>query len=421
MTCPSLPVSARADRRPEPSRQSTATARCRATFACALLALVALGPGNAAAQTTTPNTFSVLFGGRSETAYEANPLFAQGGPEDISTQLSATSSLLLAVGRGNLSLGGQVDRAFYRRLKTLDRFTYSGDGAAQYGLTSRLALQAAASYATLLISGAGAPDAGGTTPVTAPGGGGIDAPVATVNTIAVPSTIFHTLSLAGAASYTLSERTSAQLSTTFNQVMFDTTGLPDGSTFGGGATLQHRYSERGSVGLAYQYQTNSGVSQAPTVHSALGTWGRSFERFDLGAQLGIVSNATKGEDSWIEPGGGAQLRYRLARGALDFRYNRSAAQAFGLGRILISDEGTVGVSQTLGKYSLNAFATASRGHDTELKSYKLNMYSAGLGVERPIMTTVRLVASLYYRRRSELQTVNDRGARMLVTYNGHYF
>ena len=366
-----------------------------------------------------PNTKTVLVGIRSETAYEQNPTFAIGGPEDISTQLSGTGSLVMAVGRGTLTAGGQVDRSFYKRLTTLNRFTYSGNGAGQYNFSSRFGVQAAVSYATMTIAGQSIDDIAAPVPVLDPAT--IAPPVAPVNSVPVPSTVFHSLSAAGGASYTLSERTSAQFSGTYSKVMFDTTGIPEGSTIGGGAALQHRYSERGSVGLSYQYQTNQGVSQAPTVHTALGTWARSYERIDLGAQLGVVSNATQGVDSWTEPGGGAQLKYRMARGSIDFRYNRSAAQAFGLGRILISDEGTVAIGRTFGKYAMNAFGTLSHGHDTELKSYKLDMYSAGLGVERPIMTTIRLVGSLYYRSRSEVLSVDDRGVRMLVTYNSHYF
>jgi hypothetical protein len=204
-------------------------------------------------------------------------------------------------------------------------------------------------------------------------------------------------------------------------VKFDTSGVPSGSTFSAGGTIQHLYSEHGAVGLVYQFQTNSGVTQAGTIHSVLGSWGSNYERFNLGLQLGILQNATKGEQAWTEPGGGAQLSYRLARGALDLRYDRSAAQAFGVGKVLITDQGTLGFTQNLGRWAFTVGGSASHGHDTELKSYKLDMYSAEMGLERPLLSTVRLRTSVYYRRRSEVVSTDDNGVRMLLTYDGRYF
>ena len=385
------------------------------------MALLCAGVSSVRAQDTKGDTRAVQLGIHSASAYEKNPLFITGGPDDISTQVSGTGDFLMSLGHTDLSLGGQVDRSFYKRIEQLNRFTYSGTGAAHYGVTPRLALQAAGSYATLIISAQSSLDQTGigATPSGSPTV--IAAPVATTNTVAVPSTIYHTLSAAGGAAYALTERTSSQVTVAYNQVRFDTSGVPSGSTFSAGGTVSHLYAEHGAVGMTYLYQTNSGVTQAGTVNSLLGTWGNSYEHIDLGAQLGVLANASRGEQGWTEPGGGAQFRYRLSRGAIDLRYDRTAAQAFGLGRILITDQGTLGLSQNLGKYALHATGSASRGHDTELKAYKLDMYSAEMGLERPLKSTVRLLASVYYRSRSEVVSTNDSGVRMLLSYAGHYF
>jgi hypothetical protein len=391
---------------------------CRPSHGLAL-ALACCAATVARAQETKGDTRTLQLGIRTQTAYEKNPLFVTGGPDDISTQLSGTGDFLMSVGRGNLSLGGQVDRSFYKRIEQLNRFTYSGTGAAHYAATPRLALQAAGSYATLVISQSSADAAGNAAVAGSPTT--IEPPAATTNSVAVPSTIYHTLSAAGSAAYAISERTASQVQVSYNQVRFDTSGVPNGSTLSAGGTMQHLYSEHGAVGMVYQFQTNSGVTQAGKIHSVLGSWGSNYERVNLGLQLGVLANATKGQESWIEPGGGAQLGYRLARGSIDFRYDRTAAQAFGLGRILITDQGSAALTQTYGKYALHAAGTASRGHDTELKSYKLDMYSAEMGLERSFMSTVRLMASVYYRRRSEIVSTDDNGVRMILTYDGHYF
>jgi hypothetical protein len=408
-----------------PSMQFNALRRMAVAFfrprRLAAMALLFAGATTARAQDAAAgDTRSLVFGVRSASAYEKNPLFVSGGPDDISTQLSGTGAFVMALGRSTLSLGGQADRSFYKRIDQLNRFTYAGDGTGHLALTPRLALQATASYATLVISSSqsGVDQTVVSAPVTPTT---ITPPVATTNPIAVPSTIYHTLSAAGSAAYALTERTSSQVQVAYNQVRFDTSNVPSGATFSAGGTMQHLYSEHSAVGLVYQFQTNSGVTQAGTIHSLLGSWGRTSERVNLGLQLGVLANATKGQQSWTEPGGGAQLGYKLARGSLDFRYDRSAAQAFGLGRILITDQGSVGLTQTVGKYALHAAGTASRGHDTELKSYHLDMYAAEAGLERPLISTVRLSASVYYRRRSELVSTDDNGVRMLLTYAGHYF
>jgi hypothetical protein len=387
-----------------------------------LLALVLLCAGGRIAFGQGPkgDSRAVQFGVRTMSAYEKNPLFVTDGPEDISTQLSGTGAFLMSLGQTDLSLSGQADRSFYRRITQLDHFTYTGNGAAHIAVTPRFALQGAASYATLTIAAQSSIDTPGEpTPPVSPTA--IAGPVVTTNAVAVPSTIFHSLSTAGAMSYALSERTASQVQVAYNQVRFDTSGVPNGSTFSAGGTLQHRYAEHGAVGAVYQFQTNGGVAQAVTVHSLLGSWGNSYERIDLTVQAGLLSNATSGQQSWTEPGGGAQFGYRLSRGTFAVRYDRSAAQAFGLGKILITDQGTLGLTQTFAKYALHATATASRGHDTELKSYKLGTYSAELGLERPLISTVRLVASTYYRKRSDVFSASDNGVRVLLSYDGHYF
>jgi hypothetical protein len=391
--------------------------RCRRSSLLAI-AILAFGATAARSQDTKGDTRSVVVGVRTATAYENNPLFVTGGPDDISTQLSGTGALVMALGRTDLSLGGELDRSFYKRIEQLNRFTYSGAGTAHYTVSPRLALQAAGAYATLVVSAQNLDATAGavTTLPTV-----IAAPVATTNSVAVPSTVYHTLSAAGGVAYAISERTPSQVQVTYNQVRFDTSGVPDGSTFSAGGTIQHLYSERGAVGLVYQFQTNSGVTQAGTIHSALGSWGNSYERIDLGLQLGVLANATKGEQAWTKPGGGAQLRYRLSHGALDVRYDRSAAQAFGVGSVLITDQGTLGLTQTLGRYGLHASGSASRGHDTANSAYKLDMYFAEMGLERPLLPTVRLMASVYYRRRTEVISTNDNGVRMLLNFDSHYF
>lgn len=394
-------------------------------------------PANTSANTSA-NTRSIVFGIRNQTSYEQNPLFVLDGPEDISTQVSGTGSLVLTHDRNSLAVGGQLDRSFYRRIEQLNRFTYAGNGVAHYGVTPRLNLQAAAAYATLVVSGETVDASGGVSGGGVSGGGvsgggvsgggvsggtpgTIAPPVATTNSVAIPSTIYHTLSTAGSASYAVSERTAAQVQASYNQVRFDTAGVPDGSTFSTGGTFQHRYSERSSVGMVYLYQSNDGVGQSGTIHSALGSWGSNHDRIDVALQLGVLANATKGEDRWIEPGGSAQLRYRLSRGAIDLRFDRSAAQAFGVGRILLTNQASAGLTQTLGRFGFHAGASASRGHDSEFKTYKLHMYAAEMGLERPLFSTVKLMASAYYRRRSEFVSTNDRGVRMLLTYDGRYF
>jgi len=273
-----------------------------------LLALVLLGAAGriVCAQGGKGDSRVVQYGIRTMSAYEKNPLFVTDGPEDISTQLSGTGAFLMSLGRTDLSLAGQADRSFYRQITQLDHFTYTGNAAAHLAVTPRFALQAAASYATLTIAAQSSIDATGVSaPPVSPTE--IAPPVVATNAVAVPSTIFHSLSTAGAMAYAISERTSSQLQAAYNQVRFDTSGVPNGSTFSAGGTLQHRYAEHGAVGAVYQFQTNGGVAQAVTVHSLLGSWGNSYERIDLGLQAGVVSNATTGQQSWTEPGGGASI------------------------------------------------------------------------------------------------------------------
>ncbi|HEY4304341.1 MAG TPA: hypothetical protein VGM82_07740 [Gemmatimonadaceae bacterium] len=388
-------------------------------FIAVVAALLLTGATVARSQDSKGDSRTLVVGIRTATAYEKNPLFVTGGPDDISAQVSGVGGYVMSLGRTDLTLGGQLDRSFYKRIEQLNRFTYAGAGTAHVLVSPRLNLQATASYATLVISNQSIEAPNGPVPVIPPTA--IAPPVATTNTVAVPSTIYHTLSAAGSAAYAWSERTTSQVQTSYNQVRFDTAGVPDGSTFSAGGTVQHLVSEHGAVGLVYQFQTNGGVAQAGKIHTVLGSWGSSYDHVDLGVQLGVLANATQGQDAWTAPGGGAQFRYRVQRGSIDLRYDRSAAQAFGVGKILITDQGTLGVNQTFGKYGLHATGSASHGHDTENSAYRLNMYAAEAGLDRAIKSTIRLSTSVYYRRRSEFTSTDDNGVRLFLNFDSHYF
>jgi hypothetical protein len=168
-----------------------------------------------------------------------------------------------------------------------------------------------------------------------------------LSSLAVPSEVSQPLlplslsrsQTAGAGTaYRFSTRTTGTVEASYTRVTFDSPLLIGGWTTGGNASLDHLYSPGQSVGAVYGFEENSTFGVRVGVHTLFGRWqptaGFLGARFLAGA---MRIDPLDGIPARVKPAGSAALFSRLAAGVLALQYRRSAEQAFGLGRMLLSD------------------------------------------------------------------------------------
>jgi hypothetical protein len=171
---------------------------------------------------------------------------------------------------------------------------------------------------------------------------------------------------AGAITFRISAGATLITSARYERIRFDSTGLTDGSTTAAAGELRSQVGRNDEFILNYNYQLSRTTDSDQPIHTALAGWERTFPRVWVGsASFGVVylTGRTGAPGIWA-PAGSVDLSARFRRGTLGARYDRTANQAFGLGRERLLDFFSLLASRSLGR-RLELSGTCSYGISRE--------------------------------------------------------
>jgi hypothetical protein len=204
----------------------------------------------------------------------------------------------------------------------------------------------------------------------------------------------------------LTPRTSARVDATYTSVTFDSPALIPGSVFGTVALLSHRYARQSSVSLGAEVQQGTALGNPLALQTVSAGWSPELG----GVQARLIAGGTRissgGPASYL-PTGLAELSDSLGKGLWRAGFVRSASQAFGLGRYLTTNAGSIGYDVQAGEgnfLSLGAFIASSAQSGTALPGQQNTPFrtrAATAAYRRVLSSGITLGLGASYRERDD--------------------
>ncbi|HEU4643355.1 MAG TPA: hypothetical protein VFS44_12945 [Gemmatimonadaceae bacterium] len=387
---------------------------------CAGTLAVALHAHPAAAQATeTTRDWLVTLG--VESGWESNVRFPEAGDSgDVVTRASGGIAHVIQTPRSRLSLGVAGSAAMFRKLDDMNQRTYSLLGSASRQLTPRF---------TVGVNGAVNTNySRGVTYIA-------DAPVL------LPLTLWRQQMGAGDVSYTFSPTLTGTANGSWNRVTFDSPLLVGGSTVRAQAGLTRRYASDASIGFTTQFERNitggqtldssatggamldSTATAGETLdsYSLLGEWMRRYGRLELHLRAGAVVNGSAAEGAArVLPAAGAELTQRRARGSTSLRYEHSVTQAYGLGRLVSTDQVALATDVTTVRgFTFRVDGGESWSSDPSRSGFQYTLTSLNAGIQQVVLSDVALGLAVFLRRAGgDYPHLNSYGVRATLNFAG---
>jgi len=308
--------------------------------------------------------------------------------------------------RGRVALTAAGDGTRFLEQADLNRFTYGAGADASRQFSRRLAGQLGYAMRSALARDLAGPANAG---------------------VLLPLVFSRTNSAAGLASYRLSPTTVASVDARYDRVTFDSPRpvdslrLSDGWTAAQRVSLTRQASRSATIGAGYELARSSSQGREGDAHTALATWERRLGR-RLGARVaaGVVHlQPLGGGEAHTLLAGGAELRARAARDVFAARYERSASQAFGFGRILATDQLSAAYDRDLTP-ALAVGLRASRAASADpAGGFRLTTGSYAAEAHYALARGVTVGGRLFVRRRDDgaaAPVVASRGAALSFAY-----
>jgi hypothetical protein len=298
-------------------------------------------------------------------------------------------------GRIGISVGGSS--TLFQRETGFNTFTYNVGLEAKRDLTQRWKGYLSGQAQTILSSQAQAP---------------------TVAQPLLPLSLSRNQSAGAGTSYRFSPRTTGEVDGSYTRVTFDSPLLIPGWTAGGKTSIDHLYSPTSSVGLLYGFEENSTFRVRVGVHTLFTVWRSGLGPIGTRLFAGAMRlDPIDGLPARVKPAGSADLFASVAGGVLDLTYGRSAAQAFGLGRMLVSDRVSVSYDRTsfLGN-SIHMGVDRSWSRNPNDQSVAFVSTAGNLEVNRTVVSGFYLGVDASIRIRDQGAIVRDNSAKMVIGF-----
>ena len=336
--------------------------------------------------------------------YDSNVLFIQpDGAGDYVSRYLGEASAALRTARTSADLYAMGSGAAYRVQTDLDQFTYQVGGDAKITESPRLETRFGAmtqSSLSTLIGPTGAP-----------------LPL-------LPLSLSHTTDVNALTTYKVSPTTTATANVDGVRVTFNTPGLVNASVATMHLALTHEYELNASYGGFYESQFIATPGLLQTLQTAEGTWSAPLGPLTARANAGATVLLAPGNAAAaVRPAGGFGLAYLTKTGNSMLRYDHTLSEAYGIGRVLTTDE--VGVSYDRGAISDSSTAgyqvilSAYQGWSTYATSpvSRLSAAIASAEVRRALLTGLWVGAGAYLRRRDEGTTITSQGLTLTMGYS----
>jgi hypothetical protein len=344
------------------------------------------------------------FGLSASGGYDSNVLFIQpDGAGDYVSRFLGEASGAIRTSRSSFDVYAMGSGSAYRRQTDLNQFTYQIGGDAKFIESPRLETRFGAmtqSNLSTLIGPTGAP-----------------LPL-------LPLSLSHTTDVNGLATYKVSATTTATASVDGVRITFNTPGLVNASVASMRFALMHQYEPATSYGGWYESQFIATPGLFQTLHTAEAAWSGPLGPLTTHVNAGATLLLSPGDaPAAIRPAGGFELAYLTKTGNSILRYDHTLSEAYGIGRVLTTDE--VGVSYDRGAMSDSSTA----GYQVILSAYQgwstyatspvahLSAAIASAEVRRALLTGLWVGVGAYLRRRDESTVVTSQGLTLTMGYS----
>jgi hypothetical protein len=264
-------------------------------------------------------------------AWDSNAPF-EPGVSDESSFLDDAGASLRYLRRGrrvDVSFGADASGQRYRGLRDEEQFSYGGSG----GLTARLSPRATLTAAVLH----GRSYARRTALLTDSG-------------LLLPLVATRSTSGGLGASVEVTSRTRWSMDARYERADFDGEALLGGSQFGLSTQLARRLGSRQRVGVIYSFARAPNLDRSS--HTLQAAWSSNLTPrwlLSLGGGASRVNGEVAGGGATVTATGSVGLTASFPRTTLDLRYARGVSQAFGFGRLRVSDDAALGLRRLLGR------------------------------------------------------------------------
>jgi hypothetical protein len=306
-----------------------------------------------------------------------------------------TGALVSERGRIGISIGG--GSTLFQRETGFNTFTYDVGIEAKRDLTQRWKGYLTAQARTILSS---------------------EAQAQNVAQPLLPLSLSRDQTASAGTSYRFSPRTTGLVDGSYTRVTFDSPLLIGGWTAGGKTSIEHLYSPTSSVGLLYGLEENSTFGVRVGVHTLFAEWRSGFGPIGTRVFAGAMRiDPIDGLPARVKPAGSAELFSSLTGGVLDLTYGRSAAQAFGLGRMLVSDRVSLSYDRAsfLGN-SIHMGVDRSWSRNPNDESVAFVSTAGNLEINRTLLSGFYLGADASMRIRDQSLIVRDNSIKMVLGF-----
>jgi hypothetical protein len=237
----------------------------------------------------------------------------------------------------------------------------------------------------------------------------------------LPLSLSRSQTAASGTSYRFSTRTTGNLEGSYTRITFDAPLLIGGWTTGGQASLYHLYAPGQSIGTVYGFEENSTFGVRVDVQTLFAQWQPTLGFLGVRLLAGAMRiGALDGLAARVKPAGSAALFTGLGGGIATVQYKRSAEQAFGLGRMLLTDH--VGLVYDRAAFlgnTIHLAADRSWSRNPSDESIAFTNTSGSLEVRRTLMGGFFVAADVSLRRRDDNLIVRANALRMLIGFTRH--
>jgi hypothetical protein len=277
-----------------------------------------------------------LFGVTAEQGWDSNVQFQQGDDRDLINRYTGFLTLIRARERSRVSLTGSGGASLFQRRTQFDNF--SGNLALEG--TRRLSPRALGTAGVFFQRR-----------LSNDVFGGIGLPLISLS-------MQESYGGSAALLHRFTPRTSGRVDVNYAAVTFDQATLIPGNVASLRAQLTHLYRRGGSVLLSAEGQEGNALGNPLSLQTVSAGWQPEIGQVQARFIFGATRIATGAIASYL-PSGIVELSDSLGSGVLRGAYSRGASQAFGLGRFLVNDAGSLAYDFQARRGNLLTFSAAT--------------------------------------------------------------
>jgi hypothetical protein len=289
---------------------------------------------------------------------------------------------------------------YKRSLSSLNQFTYGARAALTHAATPRLTLTSTAIAQMILSS---------------------DVPTASEHLPLLPLALSRAQSVSAGVGYRVSPITSFASDVAYTHTTFSSSLLSGGDAISGRLLLRRAYKPSATLGLVYEIERSTTAPLAVTTNTLSSEWITPAGPFQWRMRVGASALQASDVAGWaVKPVGEAELSTHGATDVAGFalHYSRSVGQAFGLARVLTTDE----IGFTAGRTIPGSIAVAigaNQGWSTapDLASQRITLTSITTDLRRSMFGSLWFGVGGFYRRRIEHAILAESGIMLTAGYH----